>query len=50
MGPSKELQGFLISTMQVAIESIENMRTVASLTKEEKFHYDYCQKTLQPYK
>ena len=47
------VKGFAVTffcVFQVAIESIENMRTVASLTKEEKFYDDYCEMTLKPYK
>ncbi|ELU04466.1 hypothetical protein CAPTEDRAFT_135774, partial [Capitella teleta] len=35
---------------KVAIEGIENIRTVAALTKEEKFHQDYCDCIVEPYK
>lgn len=35
---------------QVAIEGIENIRTVAALTKEKKFHQDYCDCLVEPYR
>ena len=34
---------------QVAVEALENMRTVASLTKEPKFHQDYDNKIEIPH-
>ena len=35
---------------QIAIEAIENIRTVATLTKEKKFHENYCQEIEAPHR
>ncbi len=40
----------LSSIHQVAIETIENMRTVATLTKEELFFQEYARLTAEPFK
>lgn len=37
-------------TLQLATESIDNIRTVAQLTKEQHFHEEYCKVIRVPYK
>jgi len=39
----------LYDFLQVAVEAIENIRTVAALTKEDKFYEQYCREIHQPH-
>ena len=40
----------LVSSCQIATEAIENIRTVASLTREQTFYKNYAQLLEGPYK
>ena len=39
-----------LSILQISIEAIENMRTVAALTIEDTFYKNYVKETKIPYK
>lgn len=39
-----------LSFFQIAIESIENIRTVAALTREDMFFKNFCNELETPYK